>query len=341
MTSNILHNIKKKNTLRRKHQRAPDSLDIKEKFKHQRSVVKKMLRDSRARYINSICSDVGSNSKRFWSLFKLKSKSCNVPQSVSIEIDEDIRTYSETPPKIANLFNKYFTSVFTTDSDISEDLFANNDILSCSSTDSSHMENIVLEPEHVSIILRSLDTNKAHGPDEIPARLLTETAIQIAPSLCKLFNKSLSTGVVPRDWKLANVVPVYKKGDKEFVENYRPISLLPLVSKVLERCVFNNVKEHVFSQIKSYQHGFIPGRNCVTQLIDVFDKIGSQLDSGKQIDVAYLDLSKAFDKLVTNVSFTACEISVLEEVYSSGSNRILKIVDNKLQSSEQHRRLVQ
>ena len=211
MTSDILHNIKKKNTLRRKHQRAPDSLDIKEKFKHQRSVVKKMLRDSRARYINSICSDVGSNSKRFWSLFKLKSKSCNVPQSVSMTIDEDIRTYSETPPKIANLFNKYFTSVFTTDSDISEDLFANNDILSCSSTDSSHMENIVLEPEHVTIILRSLDTNKAHGPDEIPARLLTETATQIAPSLCKLFNKSLSTGVVPRDWKLADVVLSIRK----------------------------------------------------------------------------------------------------------------------------------
>ena len=91
--------------------------------------------------------------------------------------------------------------------------------------------------------------------------------------------------------------PVYKKGDKQFVENYRPISLLPLVSKVFERCVFNNVKEHVFSQKTSYQHGFIPGRNCITQIIDVFVKIGSQLDSGKQIDVAYLDLSKAFDKV--------------------------------------------
>ena len=218
MTSDILHNIKKKNTLRRKHKKAPDSVDIMEKFKHQRSVVKKMLRDSRARYINSICSDVGSNSKRFWTLFKLKSKSCDVPQSVSMAIDEDLRTYSETPPKIANLFNKYFTSVFTTDSDISEDPIANDDTLSCSLTDNSHMENIVLEPEHVAIILRSLDNNKAHGPDKIPARLLTETATQIAPSLCILFNKSLSTGVVPRDWKLANVVPVYEKEDKEFVD---------------------------------------------------------------------------------------------------------------------------
>ena len=98
------------------------------------------------------------------------------------------------------------------------------------------MEDTVLTPDRVAVVLRNLDNNKAHGPDGIPARLLTETAYQIAPSLCDLFNKSLRTGVVPQDWKLANVVPVYKKEDKEHVENYRPISLLSLISKVLERC---------------------------------------------------------------------------------------------------------
>jgi hypothetical protein len=63
--------------------------------------------------------------------------------------------------------------------------------------------------------LRTLDNDKAHGPDGIPARLLTGIVYLIAPSLCDLFNKSLRTGVVPRDWKLANVVPVFKKGDKD------------------------------------------------------------------------------------------------------------------------------
>jgi hypothetical protein len=98
--------------------------------------------------------------------------------------------------------------------------------------------------------------------------------------------------VVPREWKLANVVPVYKKGDKEHVENYRPTSLLSLISKVLERCVFDCIKDQVFSQINACQHGFIPGRNCVTQLIEVFDKIGNLLDRGKQIDVIYLIYQK-------------------------------------------------
>ena len=66
---------------------------------------------------------------------------------------------------------------------------------------------------------------------------------------------------------------------------------------MLERCVFNNIKDHIYFQINPCQHGFIPGKNCVSQLIEVFDKIGSQVDRGKQIDVIYLDMSKAFDKV--------------------------------------------
>jgi hypothetical protein len=95
----------------------------------------------------------------------------------------------------------------------------------------------------VETILNSLDTNKATGPNEIPARLLKNTAAIVAPSLCKLFNKSLQHAMVPRDWKLANVVLVYQKNNREHAENYRPIYFRPIVSKVLERCIFINMKQ--------------------------------------------------------------------------------------------------
>ena len=85
--------------------------------------------------------------------------------------------------------------------------------------------------------LSELDTTKACGPDKIPARLLKECSEQIAPSLCSLFNHSLSIGQIPREWKSADVTPIHKKDSKEDAKNYRPISLLPIVSKVLERCV--------------------------------------------------------------------------------------------------------
>ncbi len=146
-------------------------------------------------------------------------------------------------------------------------------------------------------ILNSLDTNKATGPDEIPARLLKNTAAIVAPSLCKLFNKSLQHGIVPRDWKLANVVPVYKKNDREHAENYRPISLLPIVSKVLERCIFINMKQFLSQLVNDCQHGFLRGKSCVTNLLEVLDYIGTCLDNGGQVDMLYLDMSKAFDRI--------------------------------------------
>ena len=94
------------------------------------------------------------------------------------------------------------------------------------------------------------------------------------------------------DWKLTHVVPVFKKDNKEYAKNYRPISLLCMVSKVMERCVFNSIKHHAYSLIDSSQHGFITGRSCVTQLLEVLDYIGPG-----QVDIIYTDMLKAFDKV--------------------------------------------
>jgi hypothetical protein len=109
--------------------------------------------------------------------------------------------------------------------------------------------------EEVSNCLSSLDTSKATGPDGIPARLLKECGKEIAPSLCALFNHSLRAGRFPAEWENSDVTPVHKKYLKERAENYRPISLLPIVSKVMERCVCNRFYAHVSHLITSLQHG--------------------------------------------------------------------------------------
>ena len=102
-------------------------------------------------------------------------------------------------------------------------------------------------------------------------------------------------GCIPEDWKLANIVPVFKKDNKEKGENYRPISLLSAVSKVMERCLFIAIRDHVFNLIRACQHGFIAERSCATQLVEVLDQIGTKLDRGRQVNIIYLDMSKAFD----------------------------------------------
>ena len=127
---------------------------------------------------------------------------------------------ASTPSTIAEIFNKYFTSVF-----------ANSNChipipASQSPAPDLMLSDVHLTTEEVFQTLLTLDTNKATGPDEISPKLFKLCTYQIAPSLTKLFNKSLSYGKLPDDWKLANIVPVYKKGEKNQVENYRPISLL-------------------------------------------------------------------------------------------------------------------
>ena len=147
----------------------------------------------------------------------------------------------------AEIFNSYFSSVFqkSRDSD-------NGD------TDSavrfpcdSELSEITVSAEEVIRYLRNLDVNKSYGPDEIYPRLLKVCCEQIGPSLCALFNHSLNCGRVPTEWKSTNITPVHKKESKELAENYRPISLLSIVSKTLERCVSNNLYHHVSGHIQT------------------------------------------------------------------------------------------
>ena len=193
------------------------------------------------------------------------------------------------PQDIAELFNDYFTSVLNSNDDL---------IDSTTLPSTTQCEPIIselnLSPEDVLVCLRTLDVNKATGPDGISPRLLKETAHRISPSLSTLFNQSLDSGSLPEEWKLVNIIPVFKKGDKSFVENYRPISLLCVV---FECCVLNKLHDHLLQRLNSSQHGFTPGRSCSTQLVEVLNYIGSLLDSGKQTDVIFMDMSKAFDKV--------------------------------------------
>ena len=154
---------------------------------------------------------------------------------------------------------------------------------------------IEVSVEEVRNYLNGLDTSKACGPDGIPARLLKQCSEQIAPSLCAIFNNSLSSGRIPREWKSADKTPIHKKESKEPADNYRPISLLPIVSKVLERCVFKAMSNHINNLIRKLQHGFLKNRSCVTQLLSVLHTIGQHLDQNTQTDVVYLDFAKAFD----------------------------------------------
>ena len=143
-----------------------------------------MLYNSCSKYFNSIYSSHGLNPKCFWSLFKLNNKTWNIPQKLSVKVTETKRTFAGNPADIAALFNNYFTSIFTTDPNMEN---CSPEALRYQSNNTI-MKDITLSEADVFSILHNLDINKAQGPDGIPARLLKETARQIALSLSCLKN---------------------------------------------------------------------------------------------------------------------------------------------------------
>ena len=145
--------------------------------------------------------------------------------------------------------------------------------------------------EEMASGLQSLNVNKSSGPDELHPRLLGECAHELATSLCVLFNKSIRLGRLSDDWKNANTAPVFKERIKSLVPDYRQISFLSTVSKLCERCVVKNLLPELIHVLTPLQHGFIPVRSCVTQLLSVLHDLGSSLNAGGKVDIIYLDFS--------------------------------------------------
>ena len=145
--------------------------------------------------------------------------------------------------------------------------------------------------------LRNIDANKAVGPDGIHGTVLKMCAATLAFPITKIFNLSLNLGQIPSDWKTANVVPFHQKGDKCNIENYRPISLTSLVMKVMEKIIRNELYNKCQTLIHKSQHGFLPGKSCLTQMTNVIDDISGSLNKRNDVDMVYFDFAKAFDSV--------------------------------------------
>ena len=149
----------------------------------------------------------------------------------------------------------------------------------------------------ISKLLLSLKVRKASGPDNIPARVLKELADPLSLPLSAFFNHSLEYGVVPSDWKSAFIAPIFKKGNKQLPENYRPVSLTCICSKLLEHVICRHILDHLelHNILSTLQHGFRSGRSCETQLLTTLQDFLVNWDRKTQVDVAILDFAKVFD----------------------------------------------
>ena len=192
---------------------------------------------------------------------------------------------SSVPSVKADIFNDYFYKQFSEPSLYNIDIDFTND----SSND------IDLSAARVKSVLDNLETNNAQGPDAINGVVLKNCSKSLSYPLHKLFNLAYNTGYLPSEWKLANVVPIHKKDDKNKVVNYRPISLTSLVMKVFERILHDELLTRTQEKFDQRQHGFLKNKSCNSNLLTFTESIARSLHEKIGTDVIYFDFAKAFD----------------------------------------------
>ena len=191
----------------------------------------------------------------------------------------------------SNVFSEYFSSVFVNDNG-----FMPNFQAGCTGSFHSFTCNVV----EIIKIVKKLSNNSAPGPDGYTPFFLKNIIAHVANPLAKVYNHSLSEGKVPSDWKIAHIIPIFKKGDAQKASNYRPVSLTSIICKVLERIVRKQILDYAFEHniFPKDQHGFLPKRSTVTNMLECLDKWTQNFDNKYQTDVIYLDYSKCFDTVV-------------------------------------------
>ena len=202
-------------------------------------------------------------------------------------------TSAENDREKANLFNSYFHSIFTKSS------FQSPNATLLPNTNSTICEISITEDE-VFQALTSLDPSKAAGPDGIGPKLLKHCALALYQPLHHLFCLSISQFYIPQEWRLHLIKPIHKSGDSSHVQNYRPISLLCVCSKVLERIVFHHILGFIHNKISTCQFGFMLHRSTLQQLLTFLHSIYEASTCSTRTDVVYLDFRKAFDSVAHN-----------------------------------------
>ena len=196
---------------------------------------------------------------------------------------------------MAEDLNGYFSSVFTKE-DISSLPVADAKFQEAKS---DYLGPLVVTQDLVAKKIKAMKDNKSPGVDGIPPKLLMETVEQISIPLARVFNLSLKEGVVPFEWKEANIIPLFKKGSRNKSENYRPVSLTSVICKLLERLIKDHMVDFLIKHklLNSSQHGFLKARSCLTNMLCFLEEITKWIDVGSPVDIIYLDFQKAFDKV--------------------------------------------
>jgi hypothetical protein len=231
--------------------------------------------------------NIKSDPKAFW--WHTNSKLKTGPK---LDLEQEDGTLTKDDTKKAQLLNNFFASVFTRENTDGMPILTQRH----TGVPLAHIE---ITPGIVEKKLKKLKPTKSAGPDGLHPRVLLETASAISLPLSIVFTKSLAEERLPEIWKTGHITPIHKKGKKTVPGNYRPVSLTSVVGKVMESLVGDKLVQHMIDgqHFCDAQHGFVPGRSCMTQLLVTLELWTAWLDMGEPLEVVYLVFKKAFDSI--------------------------------------------
>ena len=298
ITTAILKSINRKDKLHRKYVSHP-TLVNQTNLNSYRNKLTTLIRTSKKNYFTNKLDACKHNTKLTWNILNdilgRKTKR-NLP---SYFYDDNLALITD-PSVIANKFNNYFVNVGpnlarkiqTTNLDHNhflKNIDSPNNSLFFSPTDN----------DEIIKICNSFKSGTSSGFDDIKPDIVKSVCNIIAAPLTHIINLSLASGFVPTKLKIAKVIPIYKANDHHTVSNYRPISVLPVFSKIIERIVHNRLYDFIskFNLLHSSQFGFRSKRSSYMALMEAYNKIVTDLDSNNHTIGIFLDLSKAFDTI--------------------------------------------
>jgi len=323
--------INKKKKAWKKYKSNPSNYSL-NKFRKARNECNTIIKESKISFERKLVNEFKHSPKAFWSYVKSQ-KSTN--QSIPDLFKPD-GTLTQSEEEKADVLNKFFVSVFTTDD---PSIVTPTLPLKCN----AKLSNILCSEEDVNKKLNNLNTSKAPGPDKIHSIFLKSTATYISKPLCLIFNKSLDEGQLPIDWKFGLISALHKKGDRKDPNNYRPVSLTPIVCKVLESIIRDHIDGYLTAHniLSNHQYGFRAGRSCNFQLLSSLDFYTKCINEEKDLDIILLDFSKAFDsvphsRLLSKLESVGITGKVKEWIKSFLSNRKQAVKVNDSISHEEY-----
>ena len=309
--------------------------EYRQKFVDARNARTKVIRNAKNNYAESIQTKISNEqlgSKEFW----------RITNKVLGRGKSSVPTLINGPEVIASSVDKaeLFAKNFASNSNLNDKGHALPDYPS--KTDKS-LNSFTVSAKEVAKLIKALDSTKATGPDSIPVVVLKNISPELSPILAKLFNKCLHQKCFPASWKTSSVCPVYKNsGDRSSPSQYRPISLLSVMSKLLESVINKRVIQHLTKNhlLCDEQYGFRSSRSTADVLTVITHRVSQALDEGFMTRAVALDISKAFDKvwhrgLLLKLSKNGISGKVLGIIESFLSNRSLNVVING-QKSKAH-----